>query len=340
MEADRCLSAGDTAAALRMLSVADSTLTIAEARDPNWTEPIVERARLASQRARLVPASTRQLDEEFVVGLSHANRALRTAPNDAGALEMRGTLNYLRWLYHAAPADSAAHVLQLAEQDLVAATAGETQQATAWYTLSHLRLNTDNNAGAATAAENALRLDPFLPRADFTVQRLFLLALDRGDRDDARKWCDAGYRRFPESYRFLECQLWLFALPAPDKPNMAEAWRHYDTYVAATPANLREYRLRKGRLIVALAFVQAGRRDSAEALAAANQGDSLIDPARELTTLAAIVYARAGAREKALALIGKALARAPSLVEWNDQSWWFSDLRSDPRYKALLRRPR
>ena len=121
---------------------------------------------------------------------------------------------------------------------------------------------------------------------------------------------------------------------------MAEAWRHYDTYVAATPANLREYRLRKGRLIVALAFVQAGRRDSAEALAAANQGDSLIDPARELTTLAAIVYARAGAREKALALIGKALARAPSLVEWNDQSWWFSDLRSDPRYKALLRRPR
>jgi tetratricopeptide (TPR) repeat protein len=94
-------------------------------------------------------------------------------------------------------------------------------------------------------------------------------------------------------------------------------------------------------MIAALALVQAGMKDSAEALATANQGDSQIDPNGELTNLAINVYALSGNKDKALDLIARFLATNPQQRESaaKDRSWWLESLRSDPRYQALVKKP-
>ncbi len=237
---------------------------------------------------------------------------------------------------------ASAALLSSAEQDLVAAVASPTQSASAWSVLSLLRLNTRNLAGATLAAENALRLDPFLPDAETTIERLYLASLDRGLHDEVEKWCEIGHTRFPHSHRFDDCRLWLFALPSPGTPRPADVWSSYDDYVKRSPPTAREYNKLKGRLIVALALVRSGLQDSAVALANTSRGDSLIDPEHYLLPISMSVYSRAGAMDSALAALGRVLALYPqrSWLASGDKSWWFKELRLDPRYQALINRRR
>ena len=328
-------------AALQRLAEADSILAGAEANDEFWTDPVVERARLAFRRANLYPDSNVRFAREVNVGLAHVERALRYEPNDADALEVRGTLRFFQWVSNPTLNSAAsAALLSSAEQDLVAAVASPTQSASAWSVLSLLRLNTRNLAGATLAAENALRLDPFLPDAETTVERLYLASLDQGLHDEVEKWCEIGHTRFPHSHRFDDCRLLLLALPNPGTPRPADVWSAYDDYVKQSPPTAREFNKLKGRLIVALALVRSGLRDSAIALANTSRGDSLIDPEHYLLPMSISVYARAGATDSALAVLGRVLALFPqrSWLASGDKSWWFKELRLDPRYSALINR--
>ena len=119
----------------------------------------------------------------------------------------------------------------------------------------------------------------------------------------------------------------------------AEVWKTYDEYVKASPANLQEFDKLKGKMMVALALVRANQSDSAKSLAEAAQGGPQMDPRGELTNLAAIVYTQAGDKEAALRLIARFLAANPQQQAFaaNDNSWWLKELRSDARYKALVR---
>jgi len=330
-------------AALERLAEADSILATAEANDEFWTDPIVERARLAFRRANLYPNSDVRFAREVNVGLAHVERALRYEPNDADALKVRGTLRFFQWVSNPALNSAAsAALLSSAEQDLVAAVASPPQSASAWSVLSLLRLNTRNLAGATLAAENALRLDPFLPDAETTVERLYLASLDQGLHDEVEKWCQIGHTRFPRSHRFDDCRLLLAALPSPVTPRPADVWSSYDEYVKRSAPNAREFNKLKGRLIVALALVQSGLRDSAIALANTSRGDSLVDPEHYLLTMSMSVYSRAGAMDSALAVLGRVLALFPqrSWLASGDKSWWFKELRLDPRYRALINQRR
>jgi eukaryotic-like serine/threonine-protein kinase len=335
-----CLRAGDTTAALGKLAEADSDLADVETLDEFWTEPIVQRAQLAYLRARILPVSDPRALREIDLGLTYVKRVLRGEPNDAFASEMRGTLNYVRWMYNLAPNAAAADsLLRSAEQDLVAAVTRDPRRAAAWNVLSHLRLNTGNLRGATTAAENAIRLDPFLPNADFTVQRLLLLAIDMGLFDEAKKWCDVGHTRFTSSTRFRNCHLWLNAIPGPVKPNVRDVWLAYDEFMRASGTRTHKYDELKGRLIVALGLLQAGQRDSALAIVGASELNRTIDPGGELSNLAVIVYSKAGVRDSALALTARLIAADPQLASRarTDRSWWLKELRADPGYQALIR---
>ena len=328
---------------MRRLEAADSVLELVEANDEFWMEPVVERARLSFRHARLFRPSDPRFGQQIDVGLAHVGRVLRVDPNDTQALEMRGSLNYLRWLSRVSPAeDDDERLLRSAERDLTAATIGAAAPATAWYTLSHLRLNTGNLSGAAVAAENALRLDRFLPTAYLTVQRLFLVSVDLGLYDEAKKWCEIGRARFLKSGRFSECKLWLYALPGADKPDPRDIWQAYDEYRNASPASVRQFIESKGKLIAALALIQAGQSDSARALANSTRRDSLIDPRGELRELAIIAYWKAGDRDSALELATRAAAADPQWAsrQLKDHSWWLKDLRSDPRFQSLIHRRR
>ena len=255
---------------------------------------------------------------------------------------MRGTLHYWQWLNNLAP-DPAASVALFAsaESDLRAATTANDQSATAWNVLSHLLFNKGQIPEAKLAAENAYRADPYLTDVDKTILRLFFASLDMGVRNEAVKWCNEGQSRFPQNYRFTECKLWLYALPTEAPPDMRGVWATYDEYVKMSPANVQEFDRLKGKMMVALALVRAGMKDSAEALAAANQGDPQVDPRGELTNLAINVYAQSGNKDAALDLIARYLAANPQQRESaaKDKSWWLKDLRSDPRYQALVKSP-
>jgi serine/threonine-protein kinase len=341
-EIDGLVEAGDVPAALRKAAAADSALANIETLDPNWTRPIVERAWLGFRASRLLPGTSPDFTRWIDAGLANAERALKKSPSDAGALEARGTLHYWQWLNNLAPNPAASAALfASAERDLRAATAANDHSATAWNYLSHLLINKGELPEAKMAAENAYRTDPYLTDADKTILRLFFASLDMNVPVEAAKWCNEGRSRFPQNYLFTECKLWLYALPASAPPDMREVWATYDDYVEMSPANVREFDKLKGKMMVALALVRAGMKDSAEAMAAANQSDAQIDPNGELTNLAINVYAQSGNKDAALDLIARYLAANPQQRESaaKDNSWWLKDLRSDPRYQALVKSP-
>jgi tetratricopeptide (TPR) repeat protein len=339
-EIEKLVSARNVPAALAKITEADAALAKVEAIDKNWREPVVERAWLAFRTARLYRRTDPELAKAIEVGLGHADRALKMAPNDLGAVEVRGSLHYWQWINNLAPEGQADALLSSAEADFTAVTAANARAATAWNALSHLRINKGQFSEAKLAAERAYNSDPYLVDIDRTIYRLFGASLDLGLRDEARKWCTIGNTRYPENFLFTECKLWLYALRGSE-PSMPEVWKQYDSVVAASPAGREEYYKRKGKLMVALAFLRAKQPDSARALVDANQGDAEIDPRLELANLAAIVYAQLGDKDKALAALAKFLAANPQQRAFaaasNDNSWWLESLRSDPRYQSLVK---
>ena len=340
-EVDALIKARDVPSALQKLASADSALAKVEALDENWREPIVARAWLAYRKARLIGASDENFSKTVDAGLAHAERALKKAPGDADAIEARGTLHYWQWLNNLTPNPTAANaLLASAEQDLRASIAADQRRATAWNVLSHLLFNKQQLSQAKLAAEEALNADPYLTDVDRTIVRLFGASADLGLRDEAVRWCNEGNRRFPDNFLLTECKLWLYTLPGP-KFDMADVWKTYEQIVQIAPPNRQEFYKLKGKLMVALALVRANQLDSAKALAATSQGDSQVDPTGELMNIAANVYAQAGDKEAALELIAKYLAANPNQRAFaaNDKSWWLKDLRSDPRYQALVKPP-
>ena len=336
---DALVAARDVPAAMAKIAETDAALAKVEELDRKWREPIVERAWLGYRAARLLPPTDPNFTKHLDAGLAHADRALKLAPNDADAIEARGTLHYYQWLQNLAPNDAAASaLLTSAEGDLVAATTANARRATAWNVLSHLRINKGQLSQAVLDARNAYEADPYLTDVDRTIYRLFTTNLDLGIREEAAKWCAEGQSRFPGAYRFVQCKLWLYALPGP-KPDMAEVWKTYEEWVQASPANTQAFDKLKGKMMVGLAFLRAGQPDSAKALAEANQGDSETDPRGELAHLASMIYSQAGDKDTALELFAKYLAVNPQQRAFaaNDKSWWLKDLRTDPRYQALVK---
>jgi eukaryotic-like serine/threonine-protein kinase len=335
------IAARDVPAALAKVAAADSALAQVEAMDGNWVTPINERAWLAYWTARLVTLRSPDHVKWVDRGLTHAERALAKAPNDANATEVRGQLRYWQWLTNLAPNPAAATALMgSAEADLRKATTSNSRAASAWNTLSHLLINKGNLSEAKLAAETAYNTDPFLTNAYLTVHRLFLASLDLGMRDEAEKWCAHGQSRFPENYRFIQCKLWLFTLPNNNQPpDMKEVRKVYDAYVAASPANDSAFDRLKGRMMMGIAFVRANQLDSAKAIAENEQGDPSIDPRGELAHLAAIIFTQSGEPDKAIEMLAKNMAANPQQRAFaaNDRSWWLKDLRSNPKYQALVK---
>jgi eukaryotic-like serine/threonine-protein kinase len=340
--ADALITAKDIPTALAKVTAADTALAQVEAMDRNWVTPITERAWLAYWTARLVTVRSPDHATWVARGLAHAERALGKAPNDANATEVRGQLHYWQWANNIAPNPrAAASLMASAEADLQKATTSNARAASAWNTLSHLLINKGDLPQAKLAAETAYNTDPFLTNVYLTVHRLFLASLDMGMRDEAEKWCAHGQSRFPDNYRFIQCKLWLFTLPTSDNrpPDMNEARKTYEAYVAASPTAVQAFDSLKGRMMMGIAFVRANQLDSAKAIAESAQGDPSVDPRGELAYLGAIIYAQSGEPDKAIGLLAKNLAQNPHQRAFaaNDQSWWLKGLRSNPKYQALVK---
>jgi len=94
-------------------------------------------------------------------------------------------------------------------------------------------------------------------------------------------------------------------------------------------------------MVVAMALARAGLKDSARAVAVRSRADATMDPLRELVNFEAIVRTMLGDKDEAIRLLTVYFATNPQQQSTNDkdESWWFRDLKDDPRYQALVGTP-
>jgi len=341
-DVDPLLAAGDTATAARRLADADSIMAAAERLDPKWVTPPIERGWLAYRQTDLVAGFDKPLYAKWTTrGLENVNRALGVKPEDPDALELRGILQYLRWILNLEPDQAAAKQLrEAAEADLRASVASKPTAARAWTYLSHLLSGKGQTAESKLAAVRSYEADPYLSSAKQTLHSLFSASFDLEDQVEATHWCEEGRRRFPDYYRFAECQLWLMAMKG-QTPDISKAWQVHEQFVNLTPPNLRSYYSLYGQMILGLALVRAGLPDSARSVVVRSRGDATIDATRDLAYYEALVRVQLGDRDEAFRLLSIHVAANPHMRTGtaNDNTWLLRDLRSDPRFVTLFGNP-
>jgi eukaryotic-like serine/threonine-protein kinase len=340
-QADSLLAAGNTQSAVAAFTNAHAEVGRVAAMDPKWSAPLALQGALSYRLARLalatgggLPAVSRWIDS----GLVKAEAAVAAGPNDADALEARGSLKYYRWILGLVPTNEADKTLDAAEADLRAAADSNTSQASAMSTLSHLYHFTDRITDANLTALRAYKADPYLTDVNRTVLRLFRTSVDLGNAQQSKQWCDEGARRFPTDFRFVECRLWLLTLPDQDpRPKADQIWKTYDAYLAANKQDKPDFAKKKGQMLAGIALVRAGLTDSARSVISQAQGNEKLDPAGDLMQLEAMARAQLGEKDKAISLLRRHLAAHPQQQtgKGREETWWFKPLENEPGYKAL-----
>jgi tetratricopeptide (TPR) repeat protein len=253
------IEAHDVRAAERALAAADSLLALAERDDPT-----VDHAHRPPWLDRLRQSRLRGMDrahnERWIArGIEHADRAIATNPKNADALEVRATLTYWKYLLNLAgtpeEADKLYHDAEHQYREAIAAAGG--RMASAQNSLSHLLINKGELAEAKLNALQAYTLDPFLENANLTIWRIFTASWGLGDAVEAKRYCDEGMRRFPEFFRFYQCQVMLAALPGAQN-DFTHLWTVLDHFEAASPTQVQDVHRRMGKMYIATGLA---RRD-------------------------------------------------------------------------------
>jgi len=327
----------EPATATHAFVVADSLLVIARGLDPAWHQPAVLRAQLALRRARLSTTAD-EMSGWIDMGMSQADTALAIEPRSADALEVRGSLRYLRVARNlsADPVEERA-LIRDAEADLRRATEINPTQASAFSVLSavYYRKNPPDLTGAHINARRALEADAYLASADDVLWSLVASSYDLGEHDEALKWCGEGRRRFPGEARFVLCDLYIGFMKGA-KPDIARLWREADSVVAMAPVAERPIKRRQTRLLVAVSLAAGGAADSARRVLASAAGDRAIDPDGELVAPEALVRVRLGDRAGAIRIMKLFLSDHPQhRAGLLRNTWWWSDLEDDPEFRAL-----
>jgi serine/threonine-protein kinase len=345
-EAESQMAADSVDAATARFARADSLLAEAERLDTEWSEPPNARGSLAYAQARLVSDRTRA-GQLIATGLAHVERAIVLDPRSADALELRGTLRYLRWLLSLeADPTRAAQLLKDAEADLRAAVSISPSNAAAWSALSHLNYQKPDFTEAKLAALRAYQEDAYLSAAPDIVWRLYTTSYDLEDFAGAAQWCTEGQRRFAANPRFVECRLWLMTARG-SRPDIATAWSLVDSVRARVPADQwPPYKLAVetivGAVIARAAAVDSANRvvlaDSARHVLQAAKASREMDPEGELLGFQAFARTLLGDKEDAFRLLKEYFAINPShrALFAKGNSWWWRPLMDDPRFEELV----
>ncbi len=335
---------GDLAAGFAAFRSADSLLALLEGAHARWATPVELRAEIAYRRSRLATQPDTVL-AAIRTAVAAADRALALDPNDAAALEVRGTAQYWRYLKDVTPnpRDRAAE-LQRAKTDLEAAVRLDPGLASAHATLSHLMYyQPGGSVSALLEARLAYEADAFLSTAPTVLWRLFSVSYDLEQFTQARTWCEEGARRFPADFHFAECRLLGLSLPGV-APNVAEAWRLADSVAALAPERQRAYERHLGAILAAAVLARAGLADSARAVLVRARAGADVDPQQQLPFYAAYVRTLLKDDDEAVALLRGMVAGATEqgtagASEWGAH-WWWRGLQNRPDFQALVRATR
>jgi len=318
---------------------ADSLLTAAERADPQWSEPTLQRGQIALRRARLAQRTPAAASQWITAGLGQAGRVLRREPNSPPGLQLRGTLEYARWVLNldSDPAKRAA-VLDSAQHDLEAAVRADPHLAAAHATLSQLLYARKDVVSAVLAARAAYEADAYLRDAETILDRLFYGSYDLAQFGEAERWCAEGARRFPKSYRFFDCQLWLMTTPNAVL-DVSRAWRLQHQADSLTPAPRLQYWTRARQFLIASVIGRSGHPDSAQrVIERARSTDPSIDPTQEFLGFEAVARAVMGQNDSAMAVLKRYVATHPehSFKRNGMLHWWWRGLERYPEFQAVL----
>jgi TolB-like protein len=318
-------------------------LTDAQQLDPEWPEPAIQLTAITYRQSRLaaaageLPAASKFIES----GLQRADRALALAKDEPRALELRGTLQYFKWLLNqTADASERERLLANARKDLEAAVALDPTQASAFSTLSHLLYNDDLTA-ALVAARRAYEADAYLEIAGDVIWRLFYGNFDQENFTQAREWCSKGKERFPDDFRWTYCELRLIASPAVE-PDVPLAWKLHARLDSIVPAQRRGYEMARAQLAVGGVLARANQPDSARAVLLRGRAmvNPQIDPAYDLLWFEAAMRLYLQERDEALALLKRAVLANPDqgLKRGEPVHWLYRDLQNYPGFDQLYTR--
>jgi serine/threonine-protein kinase len=319
---------------------ADTLTARAEAADPKWVDPIVLRGQMAYRRARLTQ-DRRELTQWIGIATGHAERALARFPNEAAALELRGTIRLWAFLQQLASDPArASELLTGARKDLETAVQIDPTRAGAHNALSVLYYQTEDVPAALLAARKAYEQDAYLAVAPDIVSRLFVGSYDLEQFTQAKRWCLEGNRRFPRDYRFAECRLLVMTTDVAPA-DVAEAWQLLARLDSITPLPRRVAEHHRAQMFVGAVLARAGLKDSARHVLVAARAGREADPQQELPSLEAFARTLLGEPGEAIELLKRYVAANPAHMfqRGGDVSWWWRDLRKDPRF-AQLERPK
>jgi tetratricopeptide (TPR) repeat protein len=311
-DADSLYDAGLGDAARVRLAAADSLLASAQRAADDWVQVPLDRAELELLRmwVRLTQpgggwAAARPA---LALGIGHADDALRIAPRDTRALELRGVLQALLWL--TTPSDSARAadpLLNAAYRDLKRATEHSGAAPRAWQYLSMIEFARGDFAQAYHAADRALDADAFLGDATGVRTQHFWSALEVGDTAGARRSCVRQGADDPESWHGSYCRMVLLAWPGNATPDLPDAMQ------LVSAAERKPWAAQnRGSLDAIHAVLLAQRGDAAGArdLLARVLHDSETRP--ELLHEAAWVYVTLGEPDRARELLERYVAGWPA----------------------------
>jgi TolB-like protein/tetratricopeptide (TPR) repeat protein len=322
----------DIAAALGTLERADSLLRLAGQSDPRWLRPLLDRGWTAQQRASALTGRNRVAVLER--GLSLAEEAVRRAPKNAEALQLRGTLRWdLVTLVEEASPDSTR--LAKAEKDLRAALDRDSTLARAWATLSYLLWLKGSFAEAAITAQRALREDAYLVDAREIYLQLFFGALFMSEFGQAGEWCRRGRVYAPGDWRFVECELTLLRHDLRARPMPESAWALVGILDRLLPVDKAAaagllYHTIYRRIVAATISARAGNPDTARAelarahRATANDSSLRLDLAYDEAFLRLVM----GERDRAEQLLASLVSARPVLGPLLARDPLFSELRA------------
>lgn len=321
----------DTASARLMYRQADSVLARSEERDPEWLDPVVERAWVAEGLARSSSLSLRDMETGALqTGIGHADRALSMEAGSAAALEVRGVL--LGRLSDVVESPDSAHVLEeAAEEHLRSAVAADPERARAWAMLAVLLMDQGRLPEAELAARRSRQADPYLENDALNPFVSARLALETRQLDVALELTRRSRFLFPDEPAYPALQLLVLAGHDAPVASPDTAW----TLVSEVAGPDPERRWPTGLPLVAAVLARNGLPDSARSVLA--RGESAA-PDHPLTHYyGANVHVLLGEEPQALEHLATYLEALPHQKEYVAQDWWWEPLRDEPGFVALVK---
>jgi len=322
--------AGDVDAIITAFDAADAELAGAQEAAPEWTEPLILRSQVAHDWY-ILAGSIEELFETLDLAVEYADAALALDPNNAAALEWRGTALYRRYLTQADDDDVLDNLLAQAQADLERSETLDPDRASANSTLSHLYYQIDDWVGAVLAARNAYEQDAFLAVADGVLWRLYTASYDLGSLEEAEESCLEGRRRFPESFRFTQCQIFLMTMPG-GTPDVSFAWELHEE-LQPLLTERPEFFEAQSRTLIGGILGLAGLPDSADVVMRGARLDTDLDPDQDLLAIEAAMRAGMGDVDGSIAALERYMvsnaAHAPG------EHWWWRNLAGNPAFERL-----